>query len=48
MTSLDVGQTFAPFAGWALMSDGTGSADGKAATTTTGFTALDNFAVRLK
>jgi hypothetical protein len=48
MTSLDVGQTYAPFAGWALMSDGTVSADGKTATTTTGFTALDNFAVRLK
>lgn len=48
ITSVDVGQAYARYAGWALMSDGTVSADGKTATTATGFTDLDNFAVRLK
>ncbi|HEX4386721.1 MAG TPA: hypothetical protein VH083_27390 [Myxococcales bacterium] len=44
--SLDVGQTWAPYAGWAKISDGTVSADGKTASTTGGFPVLENFAVR--
>jgi hypothetical protein len=47
ITSIDVAQTFSPYAGWAKVSDGTVSADGKTATTTTGFPVLENFAVRL-
>jgi hypothetical protein len=50
VTTTDTGQVYAPYAGWALMSDGAVSADGKSATTTPtqGFQALENFAVRLK
>jgi hypothetical protein len=44
--SLDTAQTFSPYAGWAKVSDGTVSADGKTAGTTTGFPVLENFAVR--
>lgn len=46
----DTGQTYAPYAGWALMSDGVVSADGKTAETADGqgFTLLENFAIRLK
>jgi hypothetical protein len=42
----DVGQTYAPYAGWARMSGGTVSADGKSVTTTDGFLLLENFAIR--
>jgi hypothetical protein len=46
----DTGQTYAPYAGWAKMSDGTVSADGKSVSTVDGqgFVDLENFAIRLK
>lgn len=42
----DVAQTYAPYAGWAKMSGGTVSADGKSVTSTEGFVLLENFAIR--
>ena len=47
--TIDTGQTYAPFAGWAKMSDGTVSADGKSVSTqgAQGFIFLEAFAVRL-
>ena len=50
ITTTDAAQTYAPYAGWALMSDGVVSANGKTATTTPGqgFATLENFALRLK
>jgi hypothetical protein len=50
ITTMDTGQTYAPYAGWALASEGAVSADGKTVTTTAGqgFLDLENFAVRLK
>jgi hypothetical protein len=47
VTTTDVGQTYAPYAGWARVSGGTVSADGKTASSTDGFPVLENFAVRL-
>jgi len=48
----DSGQQFAPYGGWAKMSDGTVSADGTTVSTNDGanqgFVALENFAIRLK
>jgi hypothetical protein len=46
----DVGQTYAPYGGWAKMSDGAVSADGKSVATVAsgGFVYLENFAIRLK
>jgi hypothetical protein len=46
----DTGQTYAPYAGWAKMSDGTVSADGKTVSTddAQGFIFLENFAIRKK
>jgi hypothetical protein len=46
----DAGQTYAPYAGWAKMSDGTVSADGKSVSTVDGqgFVDIENFAIRLK
>jgi len=48
--TVDTGQTYAPYAGWAKMSDGAVSADGKSVTTAAGqgFITLENFAIRLK
>jgi hypothetical protein len=44
----DVGQTYAPYAGWAKMSDGVVSADGMSVATVDGqgFIFLENFAIR--
>jgi hypothetical protein len=44
------GQEYAPNGGWAVMSDGTVSADGKSVSTVDGqgFVLLENFAIRLK
>ena len=47
VTTTDTGQTYAPYAGWARISGGTVSADGKTASSSSGFPVLDNFAVRL-
>jgi hypothetical protein len=46
----DAGQTYAPYGGWAKMSDGVVSADGKSVATVdgAGFVYLENFAIRLK
>ncbi len=46
----DVGQTYAPYAGWAKASDATVDADGTSVTTVAGqgLTYLDNFAIRKK
>jgi hypothetical protein len=46
----DTGQTYAPYAGWAKMSDGAVSADGMSVATADGqgFILLENFAIRLK
>ncbi len=46
----DTGQTYAPYAGWAKMSDGVVSTDGKSVATVAGqgFILLENFAIRLK
>jgi hypothetical protein len=48
--TIDVGQEFAPYAGWAKASDGAVSADGKTVSTDdgAGFIYLDNFGVRKK
>jgi hypothetical protein len=50
ITTLDVAQTYAPYAGWAKMSDGVVSADGASVSTADGpqggFTFLENFAIR--
>jgi hypothetical protein len=52
VTTIDVGQTYAPYAGWAKMSDGTVSSDGATVTTSSGavendgFVYLDTFAIR--
>jgi len=46
ITTVDTGQTYAPYAGWAKTSGGTVSADGKSVTTTDGFLFLENFAIR--
>lgn len=48
ITTIDVGQVYAPYAGWRKMSDGAVSADGKTAVTSPGqgFTFLENFAIR--
>jgi hypothetical protein len=45
----DTGQTYAPYAGWAKMSDGVVSADGMSVATVDaqGFILLENFAIRL-
>ncbi len=50
MTTADVGQTYAPYAGWAKMSDGAVSTDGMSVSTADGqgFILLENFAIRLK
>jgi hypothetical protein len=44
----DTGQTYAPYAGWAKMSDGVVSADGRSVTTVDGqgFNFLETFAIR--
>ena len=47
MMTIDTGQTYAPYAGWAKQSGGTVSADGKSVTTTDGFIFLQTFAIRL-
>lgn len=44
--TIDVGQRFAPYAGWAKASDGVVSSDGKSVSTTSGFLTLENFALR--
>jgi hypothetical protein len=46
----DTGQVYAPYAGWAKMSDGTVSSDGASVSTDPGqgFIYLENFAIRLK
>lgn len=46
----DTGQTYAPYAGWAKMSDGVVSADGTSVATVDGqgFIFLESFAIRLK
>jgi hypothetical protein len=44
--TVDTGQTYAPYAGWAKQSGGTVSADGKNVVSTDGFIYLDNFAIR--
>jgi hypothetical protein len=46
----DTSQTYAPYAGWAKMSDGAVSSDGKSVATVDGqgFVDLENFAIRLK
>lgn len=46
--TVDVGQTYAPYAGWAKASDGVVSDDGKTASTVDGggLNYLDNFAIR--
>ncbi len=50
ITTVDVGQLFAPYAGWAKMSDGVVSADGSNVATLDGaqggFVVLENFAIR--
>jgi hypothetical protein len=50
ITTLDTAQTYAPYAGWAKMSDGVVSADGTSVSTADGpqegFTFLENFAIR--
>ena len=50
VTTTDPGQTYAPYAGWAKMSDGVVSADGSTATTLDGalegFVFLESFAIR--
>lgn len=47
--TIDAGQEFAPYAGWAKASDGVVSPDGATiATTDSGFIYLDNFAIRKK
>jgi len=48
--TVDVGQEYAPYAGWAKASDGAVSADGQSVSTADGggFVYLDNFAVRKK
>jgi len=50
ITTTDTGQTYAPYAGWAKMSDGVVSADGSTATTLDGalegFVFLESFAIR--
>jgi hypothetical protein len=48
VTTTDVGQAYAPYAGWAKMSDGTVSADGATVSTSAGqgFIYLDTFAIR--
>ncbi len=50
ITTVDTGQTYAPYAGWAKMSDGVVSADGASVSTADGphggFTFLENFAIR--
>jgi hypothetical protein len=50
ITTTDIGQTYAPYAGWALMSEGEVSEDGKTVVTSEGqgFLALEHFAIRLK
>ncbi len=50
VTTTDVGQTFAPYSGWARLSDGVVSADGASVSTVEGqgFPFLESFAVRLK
>ena len=47
--SLDVGEGFSPYAGWARISGGTVSADGKTITTNPGegFPVIETFGVRL-
>jgi hypothetical protein len=44
--TVDTGQFWAPYAGWAKASGGTVSADGHSVTTTDGFPVLENFAIR--
>ncbi len=48
--TVDTGQTYAPYAGWAKISDGVVSSDGGSISTVAGqgFTYLDDFAVRKK
>jgi hypothetical protein len=48
--TIDTGQTYAPYAGWAKISDGTVSADGTTVSTDAagGFIYLQTFAIRLK
>jgi len=48
--TVDVGQVYAPYAGWAKASDGTVSPDGASVSTVDGqgFIDLENFAIRLK
>jgi hypothetical protein len=50
ITTIDVGQTYAPYAGWAKMSDGVVSTDGSSASTSDGalegFVYLESFAIR--
>jgi hypothetical protein len=50
ITTIDTGQYYAPYAGWAKTSDGVVSADGASVSTVDGqgFIALDIFAIRLK
>jgi hypothetical protein len=50
ITTIDAGSTYAPYAGWAKMSDGTVSADGASVSTDSGqgFISLETFAIRLK
>jgi hypothetical protein len=50
ITTADTGQQYAPYAGWAKMSDGAVSADGKTVSTADGqgFIVLENFAIRKK
>lgn len=50
VTTVDTAQEFAPYAGWAKMSDGAVSADGTTVSTADGggFIYLDNFAIRKK
>ncbi len=48
ITGSDVGQTYAPYAGWRKMSDGVVSGDGATVTTLAGqgFSVLEDFALR--
>ena len=46
VTTTDVGQTYAPYAGWAKVSGGAVNDDGQTITSTEGFVYLDTFAVR--
>jgi hypothetical protein len=46
ITTIDTGQTYAPYGGWAKASDGTVSSDGTKVVTTQGLLALENFAIR--